>query len=510
MLNPPSLSSPRSRRQRRPIERPFLATAGLCLLATYVLAPSGAGALEPDPARHGFSLIPERPGSAFVDATSTHVPTAPSLHSTDAVFTDVDADGDLDVAVSVEHGVNRLYLNQGDGRLVYQPEAFGTVMHDNEHVRSADFNGDGHPDVVFVSEADETHQLYLGDGRGGFSDASDRLPAMSQGNGLEVGDLNGDGLADIFIGSTGEAGHGSDQKEARNLLFLNDPARPGRFIDVSSTHLPQGDDQTEGVAFADIDADGDLDILLASPSHPNRLLINDGSGRFRDASDRLDLSVPMETREVKAFDANGDGLVDIVYFIITSNNRGWEKDPQTRLLIQTIDGRFEDETEKRLPHHDFSSWAGAVVDFDGDGALDLIVGAIQVPGFVPMQPRAWRNNGDGFFEDVTLEALPGVTVGRSWSMGVGDLDGVNAADIFIGGWGTQARLLLSDIRKHQGAQEHPLPFPRRRPRCRPLRQPRQETIDYVAYNRPDHRDRPRKRRPKSASWIGACLEQFCG
>lgn len=403
-----------------------------------------------DPADDAFSLIPEAPGSGWIDATLPKVPVAPALHATDSVFIDVDHDGDLDVVVSVEHGVNRLYRNDGGGKLTYVPDAFGARMHDSEHVRAADFNGDGHMDVVFVAEADEYHQLYLGDGKGGFVDASARLPAHSQGNGLAVGDVDGDGLPDIFIGSTGEAG-GGKEVPAKNLLFLGDPKRPGYFIDASATHLPQTNDQTEGAVLADMDGDGHLDLVLASPSQPNRLLINDGKGRFRDESHRLELKVPMETREVHVLDVNGDGKLDIVFFNITSNNAGWEKDPQTRLLVNDGKGNYRDETAARLPAHTFSSWAGTVVDFNGDGAPDLLVGAIQVPGFVPLQPRAWQNDGKGNFKDVTLAVLPGVTVGRSWSMGKGDLDGDGKDDVFIGGWGTQARLLLSDIEKHRAS-----------------------------------------------------------
>ncbi|WP_349998519.1 VCBS repeat-containing protein [Stenotrophomonas lacuserhaii] len=422
---------------------PLLATSLALLAAAH--AASAQRAEPRDPGTHAFKVINEAPSSVFVDATATHVPTAPSLHSTDSVFVDVNGDGHRDVVVSVEHGVNRLYLNDGTGKLRYVPDAFGRTMRDNEHVRTADFNGDGHADMVFISESEEVHQLFLGDGKGGFTDASERLPAGSQGNGLAVGDVDGDGRADIFIGSTGETGHGAGvpARASRSLLFLNDPKRPGHFIDASVTHLPQGEAQTEGVALADIDGDGDLDAVLASPAHPNRLLINDGRGRFSDQSHRLELRVPMETREVHVADLTGDGRPDIVFFNITSNNAAWDKDPQTRLLVNDGNGRFRDETAERLPAHTFSSWAGTVVDFNHDGHPDLLVGAIQVPGFVPLQLRAWQNDGKGHFRDVTLAVVPGITVGRSWSMGQGDLDGDGRPDVLTGGWGTQARLLLS-------------------------------------------------------------------
>jgi hypothetical protein len=374
---------------------------------------------------------------AFRDMTATHVPPAPDLHALDIALADVDGDGDLDAALAVEGAANRLYLNDGRGRFIWREGAFGERAHDTEHVRAADFDRDGHIDLVFVAEDDRMHQLFLGQGNGRFVDASNRLPAKSEGNGLAVGDVDGDGLPDIVVGNSAK-GH-----DARNFLWLNDARRPGWFTDVSATHLAAAGNSAQGVALADLDGDGDLDMAVATEAPPTRLLINDGMGRFTEASDRLQQRTPLETREVHILDANGDKRPDILLFNLTSNAGKWEKDPQARLLVQDGSGRFVDETATRLPSNRFSSWGGAVVDFNGDGHSDLIVGAIAVPGFEPLQVRAYTNDGKGRFRDATTATIPKSARGRSWSMAVGDVNGDRIDDLFIGGWGTQARLLLA-------------------------------------------------------------------
>ncbi len=164
-------------------------------------------------------------------------------------------------------------------------------------------------------------------------------------------------------------------------------------------------------------------------------------GKFTDASDRLELLTPLESREAHVFDANGGGHSDILFFNLTSNNHGWEKDPQTRLLLNDGKGYFKDASG-RLPQHRFSSWGGMVVDFNRDGAPDLVVSAIGVPGFHPQQVRAWQNDGAGNFSDVSAHVIPATTRGRSGSMAQGDVNGDGIPDLYIGGWRDQPRLLL--------------------------------------------------------------------
>ena len=378
----------------------------------------------------------------FDDVTDTHVPVSKYLHALDVALVDVDGDGDLDAVLAVEMSANRLYINDGQGHFTWKQGALGTKAHDTEHVLSADFNRDGYPDLIFVAEEDHAHQLFLGGPGGVFTDASDRLPKMSEGNGLAVGDVNGDGLPDIVIGNSAEERPGKPRASGQNFLWLNDPKQPGTFIDATATHLPAYEDDTQDIALADVDGDGDLDMVVANESPPNRLLLNDGKGHFREAPKALQLLTPLETREVHVFDANGDGRPDILFLNLTSNNKKWDKDPQARLLINKGRGKFRDETKTRLPENRFSSWGGMVMDFNHDGHPDLIVGAIDVPGFKPLQLRAYANDGKGRFSDVTATVMPAATVGRSWSMAKGDVNGDGVEDLFVGTWGTQARLLL--------------------------------------------------------------------
>lgn len=370
----------------------------------------------------------------FKDVTGSHLPIDAKAHILDVALADVNGDGHLDAILAVEKAPNRLYLNDGTGKFNWKKDVFLAASYDTEHVRIGDFDNDGNLDVIFVAEDDRNHEFYLGNGDGTFRNVSDRLPAKSEANGLDIGDVNGDGLLDIIVGNTGPT--------PQSFLWLNNPQKPGHFIDYTKEGLPALRWETQSVKLVDLNNDGILDLITGNEVPPNRLFFNDGKGHFTEQPERLELKVPLHTREVLTFDANGDQHPDILFLNLTSNGGAFEKDPTARLLINDGKGNFKDETAKRIPKQEYSTYAGAVVDFNHDGHPDLILSAIKTPPFEAMQVQALQNDGKGNFKLVTKEVIPRVTVGRSWGIAVGDVNGDGIADLFIGQWGTQARLLL--------------------------------------------------------------------
>ena len=323
----------------------------------------------------------------FQNVTATHLNSKKlGDNSMDGEAIDIDEDGDIDLILAIEFRRNRILINDGQGRLVDETEErFPNASHDSEDIAVADFDGDGDVDIVFVSEDDQKNEYYLNDGQANFSDASSRIPVRGTSNAVEEADLNLDGAMDLIIGNQGQ-----------NVVLINDG--DGNFADETAIRLPPNTATTQDIDLADVDQDGDLDIIEANETN-NRILINDGQGIFQDETSVRFPNVNDQTREVDLGDIDKDGDLDIFFANVDFGGIG---DPQNRLLLNNGNGRFTEATETALPASNFRTVDADFVDLDQDGYLDIISGN----RFNGREMLVLLNDGKGQFSDHTQRYFP--------------------------------------------------------------------------------------------------------
>ncbi len=188
-----------------------------------------------------------------------------------AAWADYDDDGDMDVFV-----VNRSYTNwlfRNDGSLVFS-DVSAPPLWSGDWSHGAvwgDYDNDGDLDVYVTNDASQSNQLYRNEGEGVFSDVS-APPVDARGRARSAcwGDIDNDGDLDIFLGNSS-----NNSSPVTNKLFRNDGN--GVFADISSG--PMTDlAGAEGSALADLDGDGDLDIVVNKgfPPRGPRVIRNRG------------------------------------------------------------------------------------------------------------------------------------------------------------------------------------------------------------------------------------------
>ncbi|MCE7994913.1 MAG: VCBS repeat-containing protein [Roseivirga sp.] len=367
----------------------------------------------------------------YQDMTTSHLPYKDLQQlSMDAAVADLDQDGDMDIIIANEHRPNILLINNGKGKFTNESATrIPQISHDSEDIGIADFDGDGDPDIIIVSEDDKTNELYLNNGDGTFTDAGDRIPVTGTSNSVVIYDLNLDGAPDILIGNNGQ-----------NNVLINDGK--GRFKDESIQRFGKFTDVTQDLTLADIDNDGDEDILVANED-ANRILINNGKGFFEDQSaDRLIYrSQAEETREVDVADIDGDGDLDILY----GNVQAFVPNAlrQNRLLLNDGKGFFSDITNTHLPKDDNRCFGVAFLDIDQDGDADIMTGNTNGARFGGMTPfSVYLNDGKGKFTEASTNLLPESAAGRGFDIDFADLNGDNIKDLFLSNRGSQDLLFF--------------------------------------------------------------------
>ncbi|MEE2787613.1 MAG: CRTAC1 family protein [Myxococcota bacterium] len=324
-------------------------------------------------------------------------------------FGDVDNDGDQDVFAGLDIQLtgqtSAIYLNDGAGRFTQLTNA---GVEDGVPAAAqaifADFDSDGRLDL-FVGHGHTSFSapdsLYIGDGTGRFTNASARLqnPPAQPSNGAVACDYDNDGDLDIFVST-----YGVSQGFGLNALWEN---RGSQFINVAVERgfasLPGGNYYLASTGFGE-------DVEPAR--QPGTYMGSNGFG-------------------IACADVNRDGWMDIFLTAIShpvdsDDQRKWS-DPSQLLINQGASGEpnfVNMFIERGLPFNE-GDVDGAIIDYDNDGLLDLSISrdSKYERNYPEGEQKAWfglmRQRADGQFESVGLQSginAPGVAVQASLTM----------------------------------------------------------------------------------------------
>ncbi|MDX2150041.1 MAG: VCBS repeat-containing protein [Bryobacteraceae bacterium] len=251
--------------------------------------------------------------------------------------------------------------------------------------------------------------------------------------GVSLGDLNGDGRLDIVLAK-------GRHKPLHDRVLLNDGK--GGYI---ASNLGPNPDRTYSAALADIDRDGDLDVVSSNDTPDAKLVyLNDGRGRFAVKGGFGDPK--WVTRYVTLADLNGDKYPDIV-----AANRGGNRTVESFACLNDRAGSFP----KCEPIYEGSATAIAASDFDGDNAIDLFI-----PHRDGGQSVVLWNNGQGRFPTSTSVG-PADTAARIAV--AGDLNGDGCDDIVFIEERRKGAFLALNLKDRRFAEPAPLPGRSRTP-----------------------------------------------
>lgn len=259
------------------------------------------------------------------------------------------------------------------------------------------------------------------------------LPVMHSklGPKIAVGDVNGDGLDDFYIG--GASGYSGSF-----------------FIQNSNKHFTEKkldfdiDQEDIDVLLFDADQDKDLDLYVVSggASYPkgsseyqDRLYLNDGNGNFTKDITALP-SMPTSGGVVKAADYDADGDLDL--FVGGRITPGTYPMPPQSYILRNDTGHFENVTHEVNPNIEKAGMVSSAMwnDFNGDGKIDLIMAGEF------MQIRFFKNTGKTF-EEVTAASGLSNTYGWWNNLAEGDFDNDGDLDFIAGNWGINTKYKAS-------------------------------------------------------------------
>jgi hypothetical protein len=319
------------------------------------------------------------------------------------------------------------------GQQVGPPLPIGPSMHGANTMALADHDGDGDLDL-FWGDFFEPGLLLIPNG-GTCPAPSFRSPPVqfpvgsplltSGYNAPAFGDLSGDGRADLVVGVLGGA-YNPLRTSAENLFYLARGAGPAWEV-RSRRLLPVLDIGSESVpALADLDDDGDLDLVLSNKLDPSDLqtssvyrLENVGTAERPELRMRAPLELGRRFHAAPAFaDLDGDGRLDVLL---------GQWGPRLAWYRGTADG-FQAADTALVAISRGSNTVPALGDLDGDEDLDLVVG--EASGWL----NYYRNDGDARTPRFVLvsDEFDKIRIGRRSAPALTDMDRDGDLDLLVG------------------------------------------------------------------------------
>ena len=323
-------------------------------------------------------------------------------------------------------------------------ETIGETAEWTNRVELADLNADGWVDILFANGGNYDHPgeevsswAYLNNGDGTFTDATTAILGDHAllTRVIRVADLDADGDDDILLGTT----YGSQTR-----LLVNDGG--GNWADMSDTQLPAAELSLGDLRLGDVDGDRDLDIAIANwgeggPVNEGgrvTLWLNDGAATFTDATaEHMPETLIAFSWDLELVDVDNDWDLDVATSCKLCGG--------SHLFMNDGTGTFTDETDARIPAFG-NNYEFAPIDLDGDGFLDLVtINDGPDTGF-GLAEHVFRNDGTGTFEDTT-DAWWGPEANTGWDDNGAvalDVESDGDADFIIGSLDGPDRLLVND------------------------------------------------------------------
>jgi len=275
------------------------------------------------------------------------------------IFGDIDGDGDQDLLVTSEE--TKLYINDGFGDFNEVTTSIANVT--QGAIAFFDIDNDNDLDLLVTGYDQDTSNdlvsvLYTNDGNGNFIEVTGTLFENVTNSTISYADIDNDNDVDILITGT------KSNNEKTTKLYANDGS--GVFSEVVGTSFePVAQGST---AFADIDNDGDQDVYITGKDWQNqpvgKVYMNNGAGTFSENTNTGLTAV--QDSSIAFADVDGDTDLDVM---ITGLGTGG-------LYINDGSGSFTEVAG--LPFDEFMRSAVAFKDFDNDNDLDLIIAGYSI------------------------------------------------------------------------------------------------------------------------------------